>query len=105
MLRPTAANRIPIAEFASCGEFFAELSGCTVPEVTSSVFGADDSIGMGARPTGDVGIDGEGEGEAAVAASVTIVIPLDRAVTRRFVISRRHGANVLSPSAPQRLSR
>jgi hypothetical protein len=27
-LRPTAANRTQIAEFSSCGEFFAELSGC-----------------------------------------------------------------------------
>ena len=76
-----------------------------MPEATGSVFGVDNSIVVGARPTGDIGIDEEGEKEAAVAASAKIVAALDRAVTRCFVISRRHGANVLSPSALQRLSR
>src|SRR5262245_54106633 len=104
-LRPTAANRSPIAEFSSCGEFFAELSTCAVPEVTSSVFGVDNSIVVGARPTVDVEMGGAEQGEAAVAASATIVGPLDRAVTRCFVIFNRHAASVLSPSALQRLSR
>jgi hypothetical protein len=104
-LAPTAANRTPIAGFSSRVEVSAELSGCAVPAATSSLFGVDDSIVEGARPTVDVAIDGKGEGEAAVAAAVTIVVPLDGAVTRCFVISRRHAANVVSPGAPQRLFR
>jgi hypothetical protein len=113
MPRQTAADRAPIAGFSSCGEFFAGLSGCAVSKAASSIFGADNSIVVGARPSGDVEMDGDGngngdgngdgDGEAAVAASVTIVVLLDRALTRCFVISRRHAANVLSPSAPAAL--
>src|SRR5262249_51275768 len=104
-LRLAAANRTPIAELSSCGEFFAELSTCVVPEVTSSVFGVDNSIVVGARPIVDVEMGGAEQGEAAVAASATIVGSLDRVVTRCFVIFNRHATNALSPSALQRLSR